>query len=165
MDWVMFKRSGWDAVKKYRYVLLVLLVGVLLMTFPAGEPQEESAALQQEIAPEPELQHALAEILSKISGAGKVEVLLTEAAGEKTVYQTDENRGESNGSLRRETVVITNSQREEGGLIQQIDPPIYQGAVVVCQGGDSPQVRLAIVEAVANATGLTADRITVLKMK
>ena len=43
--------------------------------------------------------------------------------------------------------------------------PTYLGAVIVCQGGDSPTVKLAIVEAVSNATGLSADKITVLKMK
>jgi len=42
---------------------------------------------------------------------------------------------------------------------------LYRGAVVVCQGGDNASVRLAVVEAVSNATGLTSDRITVLKMK
>jgi hypothetical protein len=39
------------------------------------------------------------------------------------------------------------------------------GAVIVCQGADKPVVRLAIVEAVADATGLSTDTITVLKMK
>ena len=39
------------------------------------------------------------------------------------------------------------------------------GAIIVCQGGDSPTVRLNIVEAVSNVTGIGSDRITVLKMK
>ena len=167
MDWVNLKRTGRDALKKYRYVLLVLLAGLLLITMPQGDT-EQAVEQTPKVSTEPaDLQTSLGEILSQISGAGKVEVLLTQAAGEKTVYQTDEDRsqGEANGSIRRETVVVTNSDREVTGLIQRIDPPVYQGAVVVCQGGDSPKVKLAIVEAVASATGLTADRITVLKMK
>jgi stage III sporulation protein AG len=36
---------------------------------------------------------------------------------------------------------------------------------VICQGAADPAVRLAVVEAVADATGLGADRISVLKMK
>ena len=39
------------------------------------------------------------------------------------------------------------------------------GAIVVCQGGDNATVRLAIIEAVSNVTGLGADKISVLKMK
>ena len=54
---------------------------------------------------------------------------------------------------------------EESGLIRQINPPAYLGAIVVCQGADNNTVRLAIVEAVSRATGLGADKISVLKMR
>ena len=40
-----------------------------------------------------------------------------------------------------------------------------QGAVVVCQGADHPQVRLNVTNAVAVYTGLGSDKITVMKMK
>ena len=41
--------------------------------------------------------------------------------------------------------------------------PQYLGAVVVCDGADSPQVQLAVTQAVAQFTGLSTDRISVLK--
>ena len=41
--------------------------------------------------------------------------------------------------------------------------PTYRGALVVCQGGDRAEVKLAVTEAVAALTGLSADRITVAK--
>ena len=41
--------------------------------------------------------------------------------------------------------------------------PTYRGALVVCQGGDRADVKLAVTEAVAALTGLSADRITVAK--
>ena len=37
------------------------------------------------------------------------------------------------------------------------------GAAVVCDGADNAQVRLAIVRAVSDCTGLGSDKITVLK--
>ena len=55
--------------------------------------------------------------------------------------------------------------RKQTGLVQQVNPPTYLGAVIVCQGADSASVRLAIVEAVGSVTGLSTDKITVLKMK
>ena len=100
-------------------------------------------------------------VLSQIHGAGKVKVLLTEERGHRTVYQADPG---SDGTSS-DTVLITGTDRTQQGLVIQIESPVYQGAVVVCQGGDDPAVRLAIVEAVSDATGLGADRITVLKMK
>ena len=65
----------------------------------------------------------------------------------------------------QKTVIISDSGREEEGLIKTVTPPIYLGAIIVCQGGDSPTIRLQIVQAVANVTGISSDRITVLKMK
>ena len=41
--------------------------------------------------------------------------------------------------------------------------PQYLGAVVVCDGADAPQVQLAVTQAVAQFTGLSTDRISVLK--
>lgn len=166
MDWVSFKSSGAAYIKKYRYVLLVVLAGIFLMALP-GEKKEETAPPQAESEVQPGLQESLAEILSRIAGAGKVEVLLTQSAGEQTLYQTDEDAasGENSSDIRRQTVLVTNANREEAGLIRQVNPPVYRGAIVLCQGADSAAIRLSIVEAVANATGLTTDKITVLKMK
>ena len=108
----------------------------------------------------------LTDILKKISGVGDVYVLLTVSAAEKTVYQTnyDESTGSDSGSVRHDTVIIVDSERNEQGLIQQIIAPQYRGAVIVCNGADDPQVKLSVMEAVKNATGLGYDRISVLKM-
>ena len=43
--------------------------------------------------------------------------------------------------------------------------PVYRGAVVVCQGGDSAAVRLAVTQVIQSLTGLSADRIVISKMK
>ena len=162
MEWIAGKERVLEYIKKYRHVLLILLIGVLFMIFPsAEEPEAQPQPSASEAAPS--LQDSLAETLSKVSGAGKVEVLLTQAAGEQTLYQTDEDL--SSDDVRRDTVLITNSDREEVGLIKQVNPPVYRGAVVLCQGADSAAVRLSIVEAVMSVTGLTSDCITVLKMK
>lgn len=162
MDWMKLKSSGMEAIKKYRYVLLVVLAGIILMALPEGK--EEQAEPEQTVeASQPCLQEALANILSQIAGAGKVKVLLTEAAGEQTIYQTDEDYAGSD--IRRQTVLVSNTSREETGLVKQVNPPTYQGAIVLCQGADSARVRLSIVEAVSNATGLSTNKISVLKMK
>lgn len=162
MDRIAMKSTVMEYIKKYRYILLILLAGVFLMTLPEEEEAEPQIQEQEQTAPL-DLQDSLSEILSLIKGAGKVEVLLTHAEGEQILYQTDEDT--SSGDYRLETVLVTNAEREEKGLVKQINPPIYRGAVILCQGADSANVRLSIVEAVKSVTGLTADHITVLKMK
>ena len=139
---------------KYRYVLLVALAGLALMLFPTGPEVAEPAAT---VAAEESLESRLEAILSRIDGAGEVKVLLTEDRGGEVFYQTEGEDGK--------TVLISGADRSESGLVRTTQPPSYRGAVVVCRGADSAAVRLAVVEAVANATGLGTDRITVLKMK
>lgn len=113
------------------------------------------------------MEERLAEILSQVAGAGKVQVLLTEATGAQTFYQEnkDSAEGNQNKSTRTDTVILSDSSRGQTGLVSQINPPTYLGAIVLCQGADQSAVRLAITEAVANATGLGYHKISVLKMK
>ena len=86
--------------------------------------------------------------------------------GISTVYQSDDSQTDGdNRSSRQDTVIITDENRAQTGLIQHIVYPEYRGAIVVCQGADNLQVRLNIMEAVARITGLGMDKISVLKMK
>lgn len=167
MDRVMIADKAKELFGKYKYVLLVLALGIFLMSIPdRDDPPAVQAAPTQQAVPESR-EEELEEILGQISGVGKVRVLLTEASGAETIYQTDEDHSTSSDSGRTEqqTVIITDSDRTERGLVRTVTPPVYLGAIVVCQGGDSPTVRLSIVEAVSNVTGISSDRITVLKMK
>ena len=93
--------------------------------------------------------------------------MLTVAESEKTLYQSDEDvtTGDNSSSVRQETILISDSGRNQQALITQVISPKYQGAVVVCQGADIPSVKWAVVEAISKATGLGADQISVLKMK
>lgn len=166
MDWLAYKSSLLEYLKKYRYVILVLLLGILLMVFPETQTKDTEPQIPS-TSGESNLEDSLSRILSQVSGAGKVEVLLSEETGEKTVYQRNEDHSRSADATesRTDTVLVTDSQRNETGLIQQVNPPTYLGAIVLCQGADNAAVRLSIVKAVMSITGLTSDRITVLKMK
>lgn len=160
MDWRAVKSEASAFVKKYRLVILVLVVGICLMLLPESK---EETQVPVSVERQQTREQALQEILSKIKGAGKVEVLLAEYRGAETIYQTDQQQ--STDSYREDTVIVSGTDREEQGLVRQTNPPAYLGALVVCQGGDIPTVKLAIVEAVMAATGLSSDKITVLKMK
>lgn len=160
MDMESGKEQIIRSVKKYQYVLWAVLLGVFLMLLPQKkeEPEREIPA-QTEAALT--LEEELSVILSKISGVGKAEVLLTELSGSSTIYQTDTALNQGNS----DTVIVMDRNREEQGLVKQVLPPVYKGAIVVCQGADSASVRLKVVEAVKSVTGLSSDCITVLKMK
>ena len=151
--------------RQYKYVMLIAAIGIVFLLMPSGEktdvqvitePQENILTVEQQ----------LAAVLSRMEGAGKVEVFLSQALGEEILYQTDENVSSTGSGYdnRIDTVTVSGANREETGLIRQINPPTYQGAIIVCQGADNPTVCLMIVEAVSRVTGLGANRISVLKM-
>lgn len=149
-------------IEKYKYAILVLLIGLALLLIPGKrtDPQNINSASPTVAKQEMLTQESLAQILQSVEGAGKVKVLLSTGAGEQTIYQTD-----TDNDRKSNTVIVADSERNENGLIQQINPAVYKGAVVVCQGADSPTVRLAITQAVSKITGLGTDAICVLKMQ
>ena len=156
-------------ISKYRYPILVLIAGLILITLPAerkntSQVQMVPAATVQ-TTPDAALQ--LTEILQQIKGVGKVKVLLTVSRGEKIEYQQDEDQtvSENESAIRKETIIIRDSEDNESALIIQVIPPEYLGAIVVCDGADDANVKLAVLEAVSKATGLRSDKISVLKMK
>jgi stage III sporulation protein AG len=64
-----------------------------------------------------------------------------------------------------ETVLSDSGSGLETPLVVQETYPVYQGALVLCQGADNAAVRLDIVSAISGLTGLGADKITVIKME
>ena len=165
MAWLKQREKITQWLGKYRYLLLVVLLGLGLMLIPTGKSDGSSSApvTTESLGSGSTLSEELEDILSGIQGAGKVRVLLTIAKGEQIIYQTDGTTAENGG--RQDTVVITDGNRTQSGLVQQSISPIYRGAIVVCQGADSPAVCLAVKEAVSKVTGLDTSQISVLKMK
>ena len=167
MDIKEMLRKATAPIQKYKYILLILIIGLILMLLPSQTKNTDSdtqSLLQEATIP---LNEQIAALLSKVEGAGRVEVMLSIETGEEILYQADEdiNTTEQSSATRRETVIITDSERSEAGLIRQTNPPNYLGAIVVCDGADSPIIRLALCEAVSKITGLGSDRIAILKMK
>lgn len=157
-----------DWLNKYKYAILIIVIGIVLMMLPGKKAEDNTLSGAETKSPEiKSMESRIEDILKTVRGAGEVNVLLTVAEGEEILYQEDidDQISDNNESYRANTVMALDSQRNETGLIKQTIPPKYLGAVIVCQGADDPTVRLAIVDAVSKATGLRADKISVLKMK
>lgn len=166
MDWIKSAEGIKEVLSKYKFVLLILCVGILLMTIPGKESEENHTPVVETRVAQDDIEAELTDILGQIQGVGKVRVMITEAAKAETIYQTDYDRSQSadTETNRSETVIISQSGSEQG-LVKTVTPPVYLGAIIVCQGGADPKVQLAVTQAVAAITGIGTDHITVLKMK
>ncbi len=157
-------------IKKYRYVALVTLVGVVLMLLPTGKKEAQKTAEPVnagECYSLSDTERRLEQLLGRIRGVGQVQVMLTLKSGSS--LQLAENRSASlrdtEDRQERDVVTLNRGGGYEDVVVTEQTYPVYQGAVVVCQGAGDSGVHLAIVEAVSVLTGLGSDRITVVQWK
>ena len=155
--------------KKYRLALAVLLAGVILLALPKGEEKATEAANEPgyDVFSLTETEQRMEDILSRIEGTGKLALMLTLKSGSQLqlAEDTDQTIESDEQRTKSETVTINRGSGQQDVVITQQRYPIYQGAVVVCQGADRASVRLAVTEAVAALTGLSSDKISVVKWK
>lgn len=166
------KLEKWTGLlKKYRYAALIVLAGMVLMLLPAGGSKADSGGDSSETAESfslEETEKCMAEVLGTIDGVGRVRIMLTLRSGSTLRLAEDSAISDSTGGqTKQEKQVLTvnrGSGRQEVVVTQQLYPT-YQGAVVVCEGAGSSTVRLAVVNAVSVLTGLSSDKISVVKWK
>ena len=151
--------------KKYKFVLLVVLVGIILMLLPVSsqtkETEENKSQIPQESFDLAAMEQRMEKVLGKIDGVGKLRLMLTLQSGTRLTLAEDTQRDQDR--TQRETVTLNRGSGNQEIVITNRFYPVYQGAVVVCQGADSSAVRLAITETVQALTGLPSDRIRVAK--
>ncbi len=165
-------RKIWN---RYKYAALVALIGAGLLLWP-GLGDGEKSPLRREDRKTArfewdvqDVQREMEEILGTMSGVGQVKVMLTvDSDGERQLAQdtnlsySGDTAAPEDYSRKSETVLVDGSDGDEAVVVRTAYPT-YRGALVVCQGGGSAEVRLAVTEAVAALTGLPADRVTVAK--
>lgn len=168
MDFKQLTEKTCNFLKNNKYVVLILLTGIIFLLIPETNDQNDqtqtSIVMKEE---EISFEEKLAAILNQIDGAGEVKVLLTISEGEEIIFQTDENLSTDSdtSSKNTDTITVTDANKNQDGLIRQKNPPVYRGAIIVCQGANDPVVKLAVTEAVSRLTGIGTNCISVLKMK
>lgn len=165
---------------KFKYPLMILLLGVLLLAIPARKDATPTANPEKETLSEPSqdepdelgaMEEKLSSLLSQMEGAGRVRVMLRYATGSRVIYQTDSNQEVSSDTDSKQTkteiqtVMASGSGGQDSPVATQTILPTFQGALIVAEGAGNSEVKLNLVNAVSSLTGLGADKITVIKMK
>ena len=159
-------RKIWD---KYKYAALIALIGAGLLLWPGRGQAPAQARRESEPVPVAEIQREMEEILGAMSGVGQVKVMLTvDSDGERQLAQdtTLSYRGETSAPedySRKSEIVLVDAGSGDETVVVRTMYPTFRGALVVCEGGGSAEVRLAVTEAVSALTGLSAGRVTVAK--
>ncbi len=158
------------------------LAGILLLVIAIPVPKEENVreniAVETEVSREntESLEKKLKEILQKISGVGRVEVLITYEDDGKRIVEKDESVSEelvqeadSSGGTRTTTTTRTDRETVYEGteipyVIRELTPAV-QGILVVAEGGGSETVKMQIRETIEALFGLDSHKISIMKME
>ena len=170
LDYAAWGKKLQGLFDKYKFVLLVIFVGVVLLLLPSGNKAQEKTADAAPPSPSSAedfsveaMERKLENALSQVDGAGKVTVVLTVRSGARQVLAQDGKQSDKENTVS--TVVVSRGSGAEDPVVLQEICPQYQGALVVCPGGGDPAVRLKLMEAVRALTGLGTDKISVCRSK
>ena len=172
-------KDGWKGLfrpenKKVRSnMMIALLLGVLLLaagrTFSEEKEENVSADTMEKavVTVERETEKRMAEILSKIEGAGLVDVMLTYRQTEEKTIAHNESREEDGESLRTEQTAILLEDGDGGTEPLSLTDisPVVEGVMIAAQGADQPAVAAALHQAAQALLDVPAHKVAVLKMK
>ncbi len=169
---------------KFRKSIIVLgILGIVLIFFSGffkstnknNKKNNDDYSTQSYVA---HLEMSLRDMISSIKGAGNTRVLVTLENTEETVYATEEkknkqateDKSEGQMSKKRESddcekkyITVRDADGTERALsVTQIQPTV-KGVVVVCEGGDDPQVQQRVTDAIKTALNITSKRVYVTK--
>ncbi|MCL2873879.1 MAG: hypothetical protein FWE29_02995 [Defluviitaleaceae bacterium] len=182
-------------------LLAILVAGLILLTFSGslfGGTTDDTSSdiiLQENIEPvmamnvmpsqdrnishEADLERRLEEILSLVSGAGEVRVMVTIRQERELIIASDTihntfitKESDSDGGIREISDINIEERniliQDNGGLRPLIlteNSPQIEGIIIIAQGGDNILVRDALIRASQAVLGININRIQVLKMK
>ncbi len=103
-------------------------------------------------------------ILSQISGISDVSVVLTYAteAKQNVVYNTKEEETQDEKSYEK-TVAYNEENGKKSAIIESVELPNVEGAIVVAKGANSVDIRSKIANAMANVLNVPVYKVQVFE--
>lgn len=165
--------------------ILILLITVIAINAILSDKDEEETVVNEIEnnnvkfeASNTDLETRLKNILSKIEGVGKVEVLINYSETEQVVAMYNENKKETateeqdeSGGTRvikendvQKDVIYQEKDGEKIPITQKTIMPKIEGTIITAEGAGSTEVQEKIINAVEAATGLASHKIQVFEM-
>ncbi len=168
VKWDFGKITGFAG--KYKYILLVIAAGFLLLTFPGNEKNSEEGKKTESFNLQM-FEKQVERTLSECEGVGRCKVMLSVSSGPESVFAKESRESRREDERASESDVDTKPSIMNGGsggespvLVKELYPE-FRGAVIICDGAGSATLREKVIGAVSAITGLGSDRISVIKMK
>ncbi len=159
--------------EKYKYILVIIVVGMCLLVLPKGEGDNKKVSGVSEEVIVKDFENKVENALSGCDGVGRCEVILSIESGSEKIYEKEARKSaresESGVVLEQDSdikpsILSEGSGRESALVVKEVYPE-FRGALVICDGAEKTEVKRAVTESVMALTGLGADKISIIKMK
>lgn len=194
---LMVNNNGKDSKKKIEnlvvFIIILIITIIAINTIWQGEDKQTKTNIDSNkqlattnsidsnnsnFSKEDELKINLENILSKINGVGKVNVLVTYSESSQIVAMYNENTKETSTEEKDETggtriikesdtqkdVIYQEENGEKKPITQKTVMPKIEGAIITAQGANNIDIKTNIIQAVEAATGLATHKIQVFEM-
>lgn len=195
MDWFsnFFKDPDKGGKKLFSNLLFIFGIGVLLILFgnslfggiggtqkdlipPTNMTASDTTKLQE--SHESNMEKRLQDILSRIEGVGKVEVMLTISYGKEIVLAEDTKVSESSTQERAQdggtrdiqskdmedkTVMYTRNGSTEPVVLKEKQPKV-EGVIIIAEGGGDVLIQAQLSQAAQILMDVPAHKVQIFKM-
>lgn len=187
MDWF---RNLCKNKKNFYNIIFLLFLSILLIIFSnssISSNKRENKDIQytedfikgenvEQDMYETYMEKRLKSILSKVSGVGEVDVMITFKNGKEIITKDDKQKEKSitneealNGDKRQITSEKAQSETVKIGdnkplILKEINPKV-DGVLIVAKGGSNAEVKNSLIKATNALLGVEIHKIEVLEMK
>lgn len=167
-------KSMYERIKKIKHIQIycAVLVGLLICVVyfasvykPKSDNTDKNSTEEYSSTMEyvDYLENKLGNVLSKISGVGNVDVIITLECGFTFEYATETETktmtsGETQTTVTTSTVILVSNEP----VIIKENYPVIKGVVVVAKGAENVNVKLNILTAVETVLEVDRNNITIL---
>ena len=153
-------------------MLVILLIAINYIFFPKVEDKENTSnndttsdniMVSEEVA-KTDLEQKLESVLSQISGITEVSVVLTYFTDKVTtpIYNTKETTKDGE-TTNEKSVAYNEDGSKKTAIIESVELPKVEGAIVVAKGADTVEKRSKISSAIAAVTNIAAYKVQVFE--
>ena len=125
-----------------------------------------------------ELEQKLTDIICSINGVGLSKVMVTLESGVEYVYANEEKKNtdkyeditndetikyQQKDDIEQRVIIVDGPDGKEALLTTKIEPKI-KGVIVVCEGGENPEVEEKVINAITVALDISSRKVCVSKL-
>lgn len=160
-------------INKIKLALIAGMAGIMLIFLSDFIPQKETTSetgVQNLESYTKNLEQKLEKTISKISGIGKTEVMITLEKGNENEYlyntkaeseEKSDTESESSKKNTEKNYFTVNGDNGMQTVLKAVKEPQIKGILVVCEGGGSIQIQTKVTEAVSKVFSISTAKICV----